>query len=172
MPQSARRRQRRWVRIQVHREVPVNKWLRRIRGAVGICIVWAAVWAAAGTLTGKLVDPDGSMDGIWLGPAIGVQPGLLGGVVFSAVLGIAAPGRRLHELSLSQVGAWGAMAGLLVGVLPFAINQPPSEFPLWLVGAAVVGSMTLLGSVTAAVCLALARRAGPAARPTAPAVTR
>ncbi len=90
------------------------------------------------------------MDDLWLGPAIGMQPGLLGGATFSVVLGIAASRRRLDELSLSKVVACGGVAGLLVGALPFAINKPPGEAALWLVGVVVMGSMTLLGAASAA----------------------
>ena len=73
--------------------------------------------------------------------------------------GIAASRRKLDALSRSEVVACGGMAGLLVGVLPFVINQPTSEAPLWLVGVVVIGSMTILSAVSAAGSLALARRA-------------
>jgi hypothetical protein len=136
----------------------LKQWLRQIRGAVGMGLIWAAVWAAVGALIG-IVDSGGSMNELWLGPAIGMYPGFLGGVMFSAVLGIVANRRRLDTLSLSKVVASGGMAGLLVGVLPFAINRPTSEAPLWLVGVVVIGSMTLLSAVSAAGSLALARRA-------------
>ena len=134
----------------------MNKWLGGIRGAVGMGLIWAAVWAAAGALT-RLLDPNRSMDDLWVGPAVGAYPGLVGGLVCSAVIGITAPGRRLAELSASRVAAAGGMAGLLLGLLPLTINEPPSESPLWLVGAVVIGSLTLLGAVTAAGSLALAR---------------
>ncbi len=135
----------------------MNKWLGSIRGAVGMGLMWAALWAAVGVLVGMLMDPNGSVDGLWVGPAVGVYPGFVGGLVCSAVIGMAAPGRRLAELSVARVAAAGGMAGLLLGLLPLAINQPPSESPLWLVVAVVLGSLTLLGAVTAAVSLALAR---------------
>ena len=135
----------------------MKEWLKRIGGVVGTGLIWAAVWAAAGAVIG-IADPSGSVDELWLGPAIGMQPGFLGGVIFSAALGIASR-RRLDQLPLSKVVACGGLAGLLVGVLPFAINKPPSQVPLWLVGALVIGSMTLLGAVSAAVSLALVSRA-------------
>jgi hypothetical protein len=50
------------------------------------------------------------------------------------------------------------MAGLLVGALPFAINEPPSGAPFWLVALAVIGSMTLLGAITGGGTVALARK--------------
>ena len=133
-------------------------WLRPIFGAVGMGLIWAAIWAAAGALIGN-VDLSGSLDQLWVGPEIGVHPGFVAGVVFSAVLGIAARPRRFDELSLSMVVACGGMVGLLLGVLPLAINEPPGESPLWLVAGVVIGSMTLMSAVSAAGSLALARRA-------------
>jgi hypothetical protein len=55
--------------------------------------------------------------------------------------------------------ALGGMVGLLLGLLPLAINKPPTEFPPWLVAAVVIGSLTLMGAVSAAGSLALAKRA-------------
>jgi len=135
----------------------MKRWLRRIRGAVLMGLTWALVWAPVGVLIGMVVDPDGSMDEPWV--AVGAYPGFLGGVVFSAVLGIAARRRRLDELSLPRVAAWGAVAGLLVGALPFAIGEPTTALPLWLLGGIVMGTTTLLSAVSAAGSLALARRA-------------
>jgi peptidoglycan/LPS O-acetylase OafA/YrhL len=136
-------------------EIVVKKWLRRIRGAVGMGLTWAVVWGAAAVLIGLLVDPDGSMDEMWV--AIGAYPGFLGGVVFSAVLAIAARRRRLDELSLSRVAAWGAGAGLLVGAIPFVLGDPNTEMPVWLLAGVVIGSITLLSAASAAGSLALAR---------------
>lgn len=136
-----------------------TNWLRRIRGAVGMGLVWGAVWAAVGALKAVLVDPNGSMDALWVGPPVGVFPGFVGGLIFSVVLAIAAAPRKLHELSVSRVGVWGAMVGFLLGFLPLAINEPPNEFPVWLVAAVVIGSLSLMGAISAAGSLALARRA-------------
>lgn len=135
----------------------MKKWLRRIRGAVGMGLTWALVWAPVAVLIGLFVDPDGSMDEMW--PAIGAYPGFLGGVVFSIVLAIAARRRRLEDLSLPRVAAWGAAAGLLVGVLPFTIGESTTERPLWLLATVVIGTITLLSAASAAGSLALARRA-------------
>jgi hypothetical protein len=135
----------------------MKKWLRRIRGAVLMGLTWALVWAPVAVLIGMIVDPNGSMEEMW--PAIGAYPGFLSGVVFSAVLGIAARRRRFNELSLSRFAAWGAVAGLLIGVLPFTLGDVSTERPLWLLGVVIIGPITLLGAVSAAGSLALARRA-------------
>jgi peptidoglycan/LPS O-acetylase OafA/YrhL len=135
----------------------MKKWRRRIRGALGMGLTWAVVWGGAAVVMGLLVDPDGSMDEMWV--AIGAYPGFLGGVVFSAVLAIAARRRRLEELSLARVAAWGAGAGLLVGSIPFVLGDPQTDVPVWLLSTAVIGSITLLSAASAAGSLALARRA-------------
>jgi hypothetical protein len=83
--------------------------------------------------------------------------GAVGIVLFWAVVWAAVGGLIGDELSFAKAVACGGVAGLLVGVLPFAINQPTNEAPLWLVGVVVLGSMTLLGAVSAAGSLTLAR---------------
>ncbi len=148
----------------------MKRWPRRIRGAVGMGLVWAAVWAPAGVLLGMIVDPDGAMDEMWV--AVGAYPGFLGGVVFSAVLAVAAGRRRLEQLSLPRVAAWGAAAGLLVGALPSALGASTAEHPpSLLLAAAAAGAIALLSAASAAGSLALARRAEarPRLRPPAPA---
>lgn len=133
-------------------------WLRRSRGVVGVVLFWAVFWAAVGALKSLLVDPAGRFDSLWLGPDIGMFPGFVGGVAFSAVLAIFAGGRPLPELPMATVTVWGGMVGFMLGLLPIAINQPPREFPGWLVAVVVIGSLTLLGAVSAAGSLMLTRR--------------
>ena len=143
----------------MHREVVVKEWLRRIRGAIGMGLTWALAWAPVGLLIMLIVDPSDSMDEPWL--LVGAYPGFIGGVLFSAVLAIAEGRRRFDELSLSRVGAWGAAAGLLLGLLPFALLAAgaPTELPLWLLGVVIIGPITLLSAGSALGTLALARRA-------------
>ena len=142
---------------EVHREVEMKKWLGHIGGAVLMGLAWAVIWAPVAVLIGLIVDPDGSMDEMWV--AIGAYPGFLCGVLFSAVLGIAEGRRGFDELSLSRVGAWGAVTGLLVGVLPFLIGESTSELPLWLLGVVVISSITLLSAVSAVGSALLSRYA-------------
>ena len=54
---------------------PVSQWGRRLRGALMMGLVWAAVWAPAAVLLGLVLDPDGSADEPW--PLIGAFPGFL-----------------------------------------------------------------------------------------------
>jgi hypothetical protein len=124
-----------------------NGW-RRTRDAVILGVIWAVVWAPIAVLIGTMiVDPDNSMDEMWV--LIGAYPGFLCAVIFSVVLAIAERGRRLHEVSLSRVRTWGMLAGLLVGVFPFTVGTSTSALPLWQLGVAVIGSITLLSALSA-----------------------
>lgn len=131
-------------------------WLRRTRDAVMMGLIWAMVWAPIAVLIGTMiVDPDNSMDEMWV--LIGVYPGFLCAVIFSAVLAITERGRRLDELSLARVVIWGAFAGLLVGVFPFTVGTPTTKLPLWLLGLLVIGPITLMSAVSAVGSVLVAR---------------
>ena len=134
----------------------MTEWLRRIGRATGLGLAWAIVWAPIAVLIGTtIVDPDNSMDEMW--PVIGAYPGFLCALIFSALLGIAERGRRLHELSLARAGAWGALAGIVVGVFPFTVGTPTSSVPLWQLGLAIISSIVLM-SILSAVGSALVAR--------------
>ena len=77
----------------------MQSWLRRIRGPVGMVLIWTV----AGALVGALIElgNDTVPDGLPLGSLVDVWPpvlaivGFLGGVVYAAVRGLAA-GRRIR----------------------------------------------------------------------------
>jgi hypothetical protein len=120
-------------------------------------LTWAVIWLPLGLLLGFILDPDGTMDEPWI--LVGVFPGFLSGVIFSVVLGIAAGRRRLDELSVAKVGGWGAVAGLIIGSLPFVLgDQGPDAERAWLLPVLVISSITLLSAVSAAGSLMLARK--------------
>ena len=137
----------------------MRTWLEPVRRAGLIALTWAVVWAALGILTGIVVDPDESMDEPWV--AVGAYPGFLCGLVFSAVVALTDGRRRFDKLSLSRVGAWGAVSGLLVIVLPFTglLGTPNIEHPLWRWRVAIIGAVTLLSSLSAVISVLLARTA-------------
>jgi hypothetical protein len=135
----------------------MRTWLRRIRGAVLMGLTWAVVWVPVGLLISMIVDPAGSMDEPWI--LVGAYPGFLSAVVFSMVIWIAERRRRFDELSLTRVAAWGAVAGLLVGMVPFVAGSNSTNLPTWLLMFAIIGPVTLLSAVSADGSLALARRA-------------
>lgn len=140
----------------------MKKWMRRIRGAVGMGLAWGVV----GFLVGIVIEvvhniwpnPLGAAVDIW--PAALAYPGFLGGVTFSVVLGIAGRHRRFDELSLRGFAAWGALGGLVVSLIPAAmvtLGLATPNIPLWQITLALVGPFTLGGAIAAAGSLALAR---------------
>ena len=144
----------------------MKKWLRRIRGAVGMGLTWAAGWALFGVLIGvtSILLPGLPWELLFEVfdaplPALAV-PGFFGGVVFSTVLGIAGRRRRFDELSLPRFAAWGAVGGLLLSLFPaalVAVGLASANVDLWLFTAVIIGPVTLLSAVSAAGSLALAR---------------
>ncbi len=128
----------------------------RVGGAVLMGLAWALAWAPVGVLTGtRIVDPDNSMDEMWV--VVGAFPGFLSGAFYFVLLGIADGRRRWVELSLVRVGALGAVAGLLVGLLPFVLGSNETELPTWLLAVEIIGPITLLSAVSACISLVIAR---------------
>ncbi len=136
----------------------MKKWLRRIRGAFGMGLAWAAVWAVVGALTGLVGGVLGISSAIAvleLAAAFEIM-GFIGGAAFSVVLGIAEGRRRFDEMSLPRFAGWGAVGGLLIMAPVLAVSASAVTLPFVLV-AGVVGA--LMGACSAAGSLALARRA-------------
>ncbi len=138
--------------------------LKRIRGALGMALTWATVGFLAGmgieAIHNVWPNPVGSAVDIW--PAALAYPGFVGGLAFSAVLGIAARRRRFDELSLPGVAAWGAAGGLLVALIPAAmviLGLATPNVPLWRITLALAGAFSSGGAIAASASLVLARMA-------------
>jgi hypothetical protein len=149
----------------------MKKWLRRIRGAIGMGLTWAFAWAVAGVLIGvaSILLPRLPWDAFFEVfdaplPAFAV-PGFFAGMFFSIVLGIAGRRRRFDELSLLRFAAWGAAGGLLLTLFPFALvavglaSREGSAVGTWQILAVITGPFILLSALSASVTLILARRA-------------
>lgn len=146
-------------------------WLKRIRGAVGTGLTWAAGWAVAGVLVGvsSVILPGLPWDAFFEVfdaplPTLAV-PGFFAGLFFSAVLSVAARRRRLTELSLSRFAALGAVGGLLLTAFPFALvaiglaSREGSRIGTWQIVAVITAPFVLLSAASAAASLLLARAA-------------
>jgi hypothetical protein len=137
----------------------MNGWLRRIRGAVGLGLTWAVAWGFVGfgieLVHNIWPNPLGSMVDIW--PAVLAYPAFLGGLAFSTVLGIAGRRRRFDELSLPRFAAWGALGGLLLGLVPAVVFAGGAASLAEV--AATVSAIALLTAVSATGSLMLARMA-------------
>ena len=131
----------------------MKKFMRRIRGAVGMGLVWAIGGLGVGGLIELLANvlpggfPPSSAVDMW--PQLLAMVGFLGGTIFATVLGIASGRRRFDELSLPGFTLLGAVAGLLLGGVTVALGS----------GIPFVGFTTVLSAVGAASSLMLARRA-------------
>jgi len=89
----------------------MRKWLRRIRGAIGMGLTWALAWFGAGMIL-LLIVGFGAAD-VPFPLGFGLL-GFLAGVTFSAVLGIVEGRRRFDQMSLPRFAAWGGVGGLLL----------------------------------------------------------
>ncbi|MDX1577234.1 MAG: hypothetical protein R3266_02070 [Gemmatimonadota bacterium] len=142
----------------------MKRWLRRVRGALGMGLTWGVTGFLIGIgielIHNVWPNPVGSAFDIW--PAVLAYPGFLGGVAFSTVLGIAGRHRRFAQLSLPRFAAWGAVGGLLVSLIPatmVALGLATPNVPLWQITAALAGPCALGGAVAASGSLVLARKA-------------
>jgi hypothetical protein len=146
-------------------------WLKRVRGALVMALLWAVCWAVAGFLIGvsSLLLPWLPWDAFFAVfdaplPALAV-PGFVGGALFSVVLGIGEHRRRFDELSVRRFAGWGALGGLLLTLIPAsavlsgAATSADRGRELWALISILVVPLTTLSAVSAAGSLWLARRA-------------
>jgi hypothetical protein len=141
------------------REVDMIKWLRRIRGAIGMGLTWAAVWGGAGAIIvlGFLLVTGSRPDAPF--PLMFSAFGFVAGVLFSGVLGLVEGRRRFDQLSLPRFAAWGAVGGALLSAI-FVLAVSFTGDPTFLWNLVVVGPIFAVAAAgSAAGSLALARRA-------------
>jgi len=137
----------------------MKKWLKRLRGAIGMGLTWAAAWGGAGAIvmlefllvTGSRPDaPFPLMFGAF---------GFVAGVIFSGVLGLVEGRRRFDQMSLPRFAAWGAAGGFLLSAT-FVLAVSLAGDPAFLLNLVVVGPVFAVAAAgSAAGSLALARRA-------------
>jgi drug/metabolite transporter (DMT)-like permease len=149
----------------------IMQWVRRLRGAISMGLTWAFGWACIGLLIGvsSRLFPGAIWDRFFEVfdaplPAMGV-PGFIGGAMFSLVLGVAARRRRFDELSIRRVALWGALGGLLVGLVPAAMvavglaTLDATGAGLLRLTAVITVPLVALSSASASATFLLARRA-------------
>jgi hypothetical protein len=128
----------------------MGTWLRRIRGAIGMGVTWAAVWFAAGSVPRWVfgVNTDAPL------PIVFGVFGLAAGMIFSAVLALTEGRRSFDEMSLPRFAGWGAIGGLLLSALVAKIGSLA-----WGDVLALAPTLAVASAVSAAGSLAMARRA-------------
>jgi hypothetical protein len=129
----------------------VKKWLRRIRGAIGMGLTWAIAWFGAGLVL-LLIVGFGAAD-VPFPLGFGLL-GFLAGVTFSGVLGIVEGRRRFDQMSLPRFALWGGVGGLLFSGI-FVVAAGLRADVLLVLGPV----FALSGAGCAAGSLALARMA-------------
>ncbi len=127
----------------------MNTWARRIRGAIGMGLTWAAAWFGAGMALLLVVGPDAADVPF---PLFFGLLGFLAGATFSGILGLFAGRRRFDQMSLPGFAGWGALGGVLLsGFVALAVGSGGELLVL-------VPVFAVAGAVSAAGTLALARR--------------
>lgn len=133
----------------------MKKWIRRIRGAIGMGLTWAVAWFGAGLILLAVVGVGAADVPFPLGFAV---IGFLAGVTFSGVLAMAEGRRRLDQMWLPRFAGWGAVGGLLLAGIFILVAALAGDTTLEIL---VLGPVfALSGAGSAAGSLALARKAG------------
>ena len=99
----------------------MKSWLRRIRGAIGVGLTWAAGWGLAGGLIWlvRTFSEFGIDVAVFLGAQYALI-GFLGGVTFSVILRLTARRTRFDQLRIPTFAGWGGLGGLLIGAVYLA----------------------------------------------------
>lgn len=139
----------------------MKRWIRRIRGAIGMGVAWGLAWFSAGMviLLGLLITTGSTGADVPYPIGFGFL-GFIAGVTFSGVLGLMEGRRRFDEMSLPRFAGWGAAGGFLFSVLFVSTVALTSEGLTFLNNLVFLGPLfAAAGSGCAAGSLALARMA-------------
>jgi hypothetical protein len=128
----------------------MQKLLRRIRGAIGMGLTWAAAWFAAGGVPRWVFGIESDLPF----PILFGGLGFIAGVTFSGILVLTEGRRRLDQMSIPRFAVWGAIGGLLLSAL--FVRGTPAGLGEVLV---ITTTLTVACAVSASGSLALARRA-------------
>ncbi len=129
----------------------MGKWMRRIRGAIGMGLTWAATWAVAGMVPRWLF---GFNTDVPFPLVFGVL-GFGAGVIFSGLLMLTEGRHGFDEMKLSRFAAWGAVGGFLLS----AVFTRAASLG-WADALVIAPTFAVASAICASGSLALARRAG------------
>ena len=127
----------------------MQKWLRRIRGPIGMGVTWGVVWGAAGAIPRWVF---GINTDLPIPLLFGVL-GFISGVTFSAILVLTEGRRRFDQMSVARFAGWGALGGVLLSALFVRSDVGTVEV------LAIPVTLGFAGAMCAAGSLALAKRA-------------
>lgn len=133
-----------------------GNWVRRLRGAIGVGLAWAAAWFGAGMILLAIIG---------LGAADVPFPlffgflGFIAGAAFSGILAMVERHRRFDQMSVPRFAAWGAVGGMALSGAMALVSGSAADF----LGLSVVFGTA--GAASAGGSLALARRGAERALP-------
>ena len=128
----------------------MRTWLRRVRGAIGMGLTWAAAWFAAGLVPRWVFGFNADAPF----PLVFGVFGFIAGITFSALLVLTEGRRRFDQMSLPRFAGWGAASGLLLS----ALFAKAASFG-WRDVLVIAPTFALASAVCASASLAVARRA-------------
>lgn len=131
----------------------MKNWARRIRGAIGMGLTWAAAWFGAGIVLARVPGFDSDLPFALLFAPLG----LVTGIIFSGILVAVERGRVLDRMSLPRFAGWGAVGGLLLSAI-FVAAAALRGASLWGEFLVFGPALTTASAVCAAGSLAMARR--------------
>jgi hypothetical protein len=128
----------------------VGKWLRRIRGTIGMGLTWAVAWGAVGGVPRWLFgfNTDAPF------PIVFGVLGFIAGVIFSGILMLTEGRRGFDQMRLSRFAVWGAVGGFLLSAIFTRIASLG-----WADALAIAPTFAVAGAICGSASLALARRA-------------
>lgn len=125
----------------------MRKGLRRVRGAIGMGIVWAVAWSVVGVVPRWVLgfNPDAPF------PIIFGVLGFIAGVIFSSVVVVTEGRRSFDQISLPRFAGWGAVGGLLLsGVFARIASLAWSDVLMIAPVFAAASAVCAVGSLAAA----------------------
>src|SRR3982074_3759786 len=129
----------------------MRKWLRRIRGAIGMGLTWAAALFAVGSVPRWVfgVNTDAPI------PLVFGVFGFIAGVTFSVLLVLTKGGRTFDQMSIRRFAGLGAISGLLLSALwatavSLRWGEVLARAPRCVLACAVCASGSLAGAGRAA----------------------
>jgi hypothetical protein len=128
----------------------MRNWLRRIRGAIGMGVIWAVAWGVAGMVPRWVFGFNADAPF----PLIFGVLGFIAGVTFSGLVALIEGRRRFDQVSLPRFAGWGAVGGLLLS----AVFAKAASLG-WGDILVIAPTFALASAACASGSLALARRA-------------
>ena len=144
----------------------MKKWGRRIRGAIGMGLTWAAAWFAAGILLARVSSSNADLPFALLFAPLG----FFTGIIFSGILVAIGARRGFDRMSLSRFAGLGAVSGFLLSGI-FVVGAALRGASMWGEFLTFGPALAMAGAVCAAGSLGLAKRAetrelpGPSGNP-------